>query len=424
MFNKNLIKKCFKEDDTAEIGMGETSEGVSEEMEEVTSSVKPSDPSSSGEDLTKSIDEDAFHMNIAIDIIENDDVLEENELIEALNEIDGTMAYPCNMCEKICKSKGGLTKHKNSKHVDDVAGTTGQSNTTAIDKDTMNSIVNTIKQNIIDEKLYGGEIESSIKNAIATEALFKEVEPLYSKFCKNKNQDKLLQSFYALMPKSTTLLDLPDSRIANLVMIHIPDHLVSFYNTSGRSDASVTTTMDTTECEKIEACEMGPLSYIAGYIVRKLTNARKIKPGLENTELQELLMSMQSEQENNSFIQARNRGGLVNPSDDLLGILQEAEINFRREVNKSKEVLRNIPVDMICYKTISMPIVKSLWDNIVVSSGVNRSGDTQKVCLENIVKLFLRVRSFSFARDYITQYKVREKQGKSKALRKDLKKSK
>ena len=59
----------------------------------------------------------------------------------------------------------------------------------------MNSIVNTIKQNLIKEKLYGEEIESSIQNVTATEALLKEIEPLYSRFCKNKNQDKLLQAF-------------------------------------------------------------------------------------------------------------------------------------------------------------------------------------------------------------------------------------
>ena len=166
------------------------------------------------------------------------------------------------------------------------------------------------------------------------------------------------------------------------------------------------------------------LHNIAGYVVKRLTNASKKKTESENTELQALLVSLQSEQESNSFIQARNRGGLVNPSDDLIGILQEAEKNFRSEVNKSKDILRNIPVDVICYKTISMPIVKSLWDNIVVSSGVSTAGDTQKICLENIVKLFLRVRSFSYAKDYITQYKIKEKKSKSKALRKDLKKSK
>ena len=125
--------------------MEETSE---EGLEEITSSVKPSGPSSSSEELTMLFDEDAFHMNIAIDIVENDDLSVENEFINALNEIDGLMVYPCNMCNKICKSKGGLTKHKNSKHVDDVSGTSEGSNTTPLDKNTMNSIVNTIKQKL------------------------------------------------------------------------------------------------------------------------------------------------------------------------------------------------------------------------------------------------------------------------------------
>jgi hypothetical protein len=44
--------------------MEETSEGVLEEMEEITSSVKPSGPSSSSEELTMLFDEDAFHRNI------------------------------------------------------------------------------------------------------------------------------------------------------------------------------------------------------------------------------------------------------------------------------------------------------------------------------------------------------------------------
>ena len=47
--------------------MEETSEGVLEEMEEITSSLKPSESSSSSEELTMLFDEGAFHMNIAID---------------------------------------------------------------------------------------------------------------------------------------------------------------------------------------------------------------------------------------------------------------------------------------------------------------------------------------------------------------------
>jgi hypothetical protein len=46
------------------------------------------------------------------------------------------------------------------------------------------------------------------------------------------------------------------------------------------------------------------------------------------------------------------------------------------------------------------------------------------LCLENILKLYLRVRSFSYAKDYISKYKIKEKQTKSKSLRKNLKRSK
>ena len=90
--------------------------------------------------------------------------------------------------------------------------------------------MDTIKRNIIAEKLYGDEIDSVVKNISATEALLKDVLPLYTKFCRNRNQDKLLESFYGLMLNSSTLLNCKDSRVANLVMIHIPDHLVGFCN--------------------------------------------------------------------------------------------------------------------------------------------------------------------------------------------------
>ncbi|CAB4002691.1 Hypothetical predicted protein, partial [Paramuricea clavata] len=46
--------------------MEETSERV---LEEITSSVKPSGPSSSSEELAMLFDEDALHMNIAIDLL-------------------------------------------------------------------------------------------------------------------------------------------------------------------------------------------------------------------------------------------------------------------------------------------------------------------------------------------------------------------
>ena len=105
-----------------------------------------------------------------------------------------------------------------------------------------------------------------------TEALLKEVLPLYAKFCRNRDQDKLLEAFYGLMLNSSALLNCKDSTVANLVMIHIPDHLVAFCNVGLVGEK----TLETAEHE-IQRSKHGPLSYIAGYVVSKLNKASKVK---------------------------------------------------------------------------------------------------------------------------------------------------
>ena len=359
-----------------------------------------------------------YNIDVAVDIVETDYQEVENEFADSIVEIEDAKVFPCSNCSKICKSKGGLTKHTNSKH-GDPDKVSSPLNTTPLCFDTIESIVDTIKSNIIAEKLYGDEIDSVVKNISATEALLKDVLPLYTKFCRNRNQDKLLESFYGLMLNSSTLLNCKDSRVANLVMIHIPDHLVGLCNVGLVGEK----TLESADYE-IQPSEHGPLSYIAGYVVSKLNKASKGKSEEEKPELQALLQSLivSEEEVSNEFISARTRGGLVTPCQDIVRILHEAEICFRKEVNKT-DVIRNIPVDAICFSTIRLPIVKSLWENIVLTSGVNPSCDINKLCLENIVKMFLKVRSFSYTKDYVTQYKIKEKQGKKKALRKDLKQS-
>jgi hypothetical protein len=70
---------------------------------------------------------------------------------------------------------------------------------------------------------------------------------------------------------------------------------------------------------------------------------------------------------------------------------------------------------------VSLPLLKSLWENIMQDCSQETSKQTKKLCLENIVKLYLRVRSFSYAKDYIGNFKMQQKVVKSKSLRKELK---
>ena len=55
--------------------------------------------------------------------------------------------------------------------------------------------------------------------------------------------------------------------------------------------------------------------------------------------------------------------------------------------------------------------VKSLCESIVMSC-----------CIEpSLSKMYFKVRSFSYANDYISKYRINEKRGKNKALRSELK---
>ena len=362
---------------------------------------------------------DLYLLDLSVTIAEIEGEEIEEEFDEALVEIAGVKSFPCEQCDKVCKSKGGLTRHFNSKH-----GQVPVEQSLILKSfsfETVASIIESIKTKITKEKLYGLEMCTAIEKATATKALFDALHPLFATFCKKKNQDKLVESFFALIRRSCDLLNCKDYKVSNLIMIHVPDHLVGFYHTSSKEHTGET---ESSKIKKLDPAERGPLAYVAGYVVSKLFQKSKRKSGNQNEELQSLLQSMKSNDQSTNFISARSRGGLVNPSTDLVGILEEAEYLFRKQVSDSSEgTLRKICTDTICNSTLQSPVVQSLWDNIVMSAGVDQSSCTQKMCLENVIKLYLRVRSFSYARDYLTKHKIKEKLLKKKALRKDLKQS-
>ena len=198
-----------------------------------------------------------------------------------------------------------------------------------------------------------------------------------------------MKSFYGLIPQTCELLNCKDYKTANLVMIQLPDFLVGFYKRTH------TIAMDNQgeDEERIDPTEHGPLSYIAGYIVGTLHRKNMRKKEKLNGEIQSLLQAMRSsEPAEHAFISARSRGGLVSPSADLVGILEISELSFRRELGKTNETLRSIPTDVICDTVFNSPVVKSLWENIVLASGIELSSPVQKLCLENVVKLYIKVR--------------------------------
>jgi hypothetical protein len=137
----------------------------------------------------------------------------------------------------------------------------------------------------------------------------------------------------------------------------------------------------TTESTQIDQAEHGPLSSVAGYVIGKLYQLRK-KHGEKSRELLTLLQSLKSKV-TNAYISARTRGGLVTLSQDLVNIVEIAEVLFRNWKQVSQSNLRNIPVEKILNLTLCSPVVKALWDNIILSSELQPSSSTAEILPRN-----------------------------------------
>lgn len=130
---------------------------------------------------------------------------------------------------------------------------------------------------------------------------------------------------------------------------------------------------------------------------------------------------MRQETEGNEYISSLSRGGLWAPHEWIVSIAEVTELVFRKNTNKDK--VNYLPIDTIVNEVLTSPLVKSLWSNIIQNCYVQISKECQCLCLENVVKLYVTVRSFSFAKDIVNKYKLSQPTQKTKALRKELKKA-
>ena len=124
-----------------------------------------------------------FNFEIAIAALQEDEEDIATDFVEALLEIGGEKQFPCDSCDKVCKLKGGLTRHVNSKHRD--KGYEASKDIPALTKDGLISIVNKIKLNITNEGYWDKQITSDLKKITSNDSLFDVVLPIYKRFCVN-----------------------------------------------------------------------------------------------------------------------------------------------------------------------------------------------------------------------------------------------
>ena len=160
------------------------------------------------------------------------DVVELDECVtQGVDECISTKNFPCGLCSKICKLKGGLTLHTRAKHGEETAMLKSVSPMTP---DVVREIVRRSAEFVITSKLHSEKMTELIREAELireselkpSDLLVSSLSALYGAYCGKLDRDKLLKNFYKLIPKSadmfqTTSKDM-NAPAYNLTMIHIP----------------------------------------------------------------------------------------------------------------------------------------------------------------------------------------------------------
>ena len=118
----------------------------------------------------------------------------------------------------------------------------------------------------------------------------------------------------------------------------------------------------------------------------------------------------------------KDRGGLWKVNNNTQKIFEICEIEFQRNKNK---IMKDHKIDIndLREDLLKNSLVQSHYYNIYSSISPKVSKENAVNLLEELMLLYLRIRSHSFAKDVKETYKMKSKKSKERSLRTTIKKA-
>jgi hypothetical protein len=251
--------------------------------------------------------------------------------------------------------------------------------------------------------------------------LYNEVSKLLTEFISSRNADIFLSKFYSsiVLYAHYYIFNL-DKRLCALLALHIGNHILSFYKKQLNSP------YEESKEKPISAQELDGLQYLAGYVIHKFIKKTRNNKNF-NSKINQDTMAILKKFTADIFVDqklicSQNRGGLTAVTKECQCIFIVAESLFRRETSKSN--FKKIDIDKMVNSLMEDTEIISLYSNIIetfeTENFVAFDSDLANNILENMLKLYLRVRSFSLTRDIVQLHKEKKKE---KSLHKTIKKA-
>ncbi|XP_068706646.1 uncharacterized protein [Montipora foliosa] len=357
-----------------------------------------------------------------LEILEDEEELDEQFREAAVEvQLENTV---CELCLKKCKSISGLKWHITVKHKD-------TSNLAKQDEGEQHRdlgfvaysrIVEKAKLKIVDNTIYPKEIRDEIEsftNLEDSSAEFSEIQSLHKRLKKSGNAERFYACFYStivlnavkhfkgLTRNAATLLS---TKVADCLLVHSKEKVENHTST-----CSLLT--------KPSSEEKAGLQYIGGYVLHKLHN-KHVNTNKSSESEQAISILKAGKARDQDAIQSQrltsslNRGGLWAITENAQSVFERTEHYFRDVTSDNK--FKKIDVTSVISRSVHDVEVVSAYNSMLLDSELMINKGVAKDVLHTIIELYVKVRSFSFAKDIIQRHKMKLKELKSKALRKEI----
>ena len=325
----------------------------------------------------------------------------------------------CSDCGKKYKSSGGYRRHRNTKHND-------QQQRLSLTPSVLAEIVNDAVQKVKENKVFNADLRGEFSKyeyiqLTETEgfSVFKE---LYGGYLKNGDTEKFYEKYYAQVPlKSTSFFRGLSRNAATLLAIKVADSMLAHCKRMKSSPVNSILSSKTALSEK----ETASLQYLGGYVLQNLHKKCARKSSSESQQAMAILKAGKLENgcDSQKLVSSLSRGGLWSITEPAQKVFSRTEHYFRQSTLKVATTLQRVDIAGIAKKSVSDSDVVSNYQTMVSNAELVPTKNISKDVLHSIVNLYIRVRSFSLTKDIIQDFKIKTKQAKSKALRKEIQRS-
>lgn len=323
----------------------------------------------------------------------------------------------CSDCGKKYKTRGGYQRHRAAKH-----SPNPNEHRLTLTPSILAEIVRNALKNIYQREVFAEELREELKQyeyAVLEEGTheFSVMKALFEGYSKNGNAEKFYGNYYAQVPLKSPMFFKGLSRnAATLLATKVADFILSYCKGIKSSSDNNPPSAQTVLSEKQQA----GLQYVGGYVLHNLHKKYARNNKTENQQAMAILKAGKLEHGclSQKLVSSLSRGGLWNITKYAQNIFLKTEHQFRHFT--SGNCLKKVDIAGITLKSVTDSEVLSNFQCMVSDAELIPEGEVSKNVLHAIVSLYIRVRSFSCAKDIIQHFKVNAKQTKAKALRKEI----